>query len=42
VLISEIRKLKRPISCIIEHINAEQAEMTKTKAWVENQLRQKP
>ncbi len=41
VLISEIRKLNRPLSCIIEHIKAEQAEMTKTKAWVENQLRQK-
>jgi sugar phosphate isomerase/epimerase len=39
LLISEIRKLKRPLPCIIEHINAEQAEMTRTKAWVEKQLR---
>jgi sugar phosphate isomerase/epimerase len=42
LLISEIRKLKRPLACIIEHINAEPAEMTKTKAWVETQLRKKP
>ena len=42
LLISEIRKLNRPLPCIIEHIKAELAEMTKTKAWVENQLRQKP
>lgn len=42
LLISEIRKLNRPLPCIIEHIKAEQAEMTKTKAWVENQLRPKP
>ncbi len=41
LLISEIRRLNRPLSCIIEHIKAEPAEMTKTKAWVENQLRQK-
>ena len=39
LLISEIRKLNRPLSCIIEHIKAEPAEMTRTKAWVENQLR---
>jgi sugar phosphate isomerase/epimerase len=42
LLLSEIRKLKGPVPCIIEHINAELAEMTKTKAWIENQLRQKP
>lgn len=42
LLISEIRKLNRPLPCIVEHIKAELAEMTKTKAWVENQLRQKP
>lgn len=42
LLISEIQKLNRPLPCIIEHIKAELAEMTKTKAWVENQLRQKP
>ena len=39
LLISEIRKLNRPLPCIIEHIQAEAAEMTKTKGWVENQLR---
>ncbi|MGA2498600.1 MAG: sugar phosphate isomerase/epimerase [Tepidisphaeraceae bacterium] len=42
LLVSEIRKLDRPMTCIIEHIKAEPAEMTRTKAWVENQLRQKP
>ena len=42
LLISEIRKLNQPLSCIIEHIQAEPVEMTKTKAWVENQLRQSP
>lgn len=41
LLISELRRLHRPLSCIIEHIPAEPAELTKTKAWVENQLRQK-
>jgi sugar phosphate isomerase/epimerase len=39
LLISEIRKLKGPLPCIIEHIKAEPAEMTRTKAWVEKQLR---
>jgi sugar phosphate isomerase/epimerase len=39
LLISEIRKLHRPINCIIEHIKPEAAEMSKTKAWVEAQLR---
>jgi sugar phosphate isomerase/epimerase len=39
LLISEIRKLNRPVPCIIEHIKAEQAEMARTKAWVEEQLR---
>ena len=38
LLISEIRKLNRRLPCIIEHIKAEPAEMTKTKAWVEGQL----
>jgi sugar phosphate isomerase/epimerase len=42
LLISEIRKLNRPLPCIIEHIQAEPAEMTRTKAWVEKQLRQSP
>jgi sugar phosphate isomerase/epimerase len=40
LLVSEIRKLNRPLDCIIEHINAEPTEMSKTKAWVESQLRQ--
>jgi len=39
LLISEIRGLNRPLSCIIEHIKAESAELAKYKAWVENQLR---
>jgi sugar phosphate isomerase/epimerase len=39
LLISEIRKLNRPLNCIIEHINAEPAEMSRTKAWVEARLR---
>ncbi|MHC1769170.1 MAG: sugar phosphate isomerase/epimerase family protein [Verrucomicrobiia bacterium] len=38
LLISEIRKLDRPVPCIIEHINADPEEMTRTKAWVEKQL----
>jgi hypothetical protein len=41
LLISEIRNLNRPLSCIIEHIKAEPAEMTRSKTWVENQMRQK-
>ena len=41
LFVSEIRKLKRPLPCIIEHINAEPAELKNTKAWVEKQLRQK-
>ena len=39
LLISEIRKLHRPLNCIIEHINAEPAAMSRTKAWVEARLR---
>lgn len=42
LLISELRRLNRPVSCIIEHIQAEPPELTKTKAWVEQQLRQNP
>jgi sugar phosphate isomerase/epimerase len=38
LLISELRKLNRPLPCIIEHIKAEPAEMARTKAWVESQL----
>ncbi len=40
LLVSEIRKLNRPLNCIIEHIKPELAEISKTKAWVETQLRQ--
>lgn len=39
LLLAEIRQLHRQLFCIIEHINAERAEMTKSKAWVEQQLR---
>jgi sugar phosphate isomerase/epimerase len=39
LLVAEIRKLKRPLPCIIEHIPADTAGMKKTKAWVESQLR---
>jgi sugar phosphate isomerase/epimerase len=38
LLISELRKLHRPLNCIIEHISCQQAEMSRTKAWVERQL----
>ena len=40
LLISEIRRLDRPLNCIIEHINAEPAAMSRTKAWVEARLAQ--
>ncbi|MBM3859352.1 MAG: sugar phosphate isomerase/epimerase [Verrucomicrobia bacterium] len=36
--ISEIRKLKHPLPCIIEHIKPDPAEMSKKKAWVEARL----
>lgn len=39
LLVSEIRKLRRPLNCIVEHIKPEAAEMSKTKAWIERQLR---
>lgn len=39
LLASEIRKLNRPLPCIIEHIQPKPDELTKTKAWVEKQLR---
>jgi sugar phosphate isomerase/epimerase len=42
LLISELRNLHRPLTGIIEHINAETPEMIKTKAWVSKQLRQVP
>jgi sugar phosphate isomerase/epimerase len=38
LLIAELRKLKAPLPCIVEHINAESNEMKKTKAWIEKQL----
>jgi len=41
LLISELRKLHRPLNCIIEHIKPEAAVMSKTKAWVESQLRRR-
>jgi sugar phosphate isomerase/epimerase len=40
LLISELRKLRRPLNCIIEHIPSELAVMSKTKTWVETRLRQ--
>jgi len=40
LLIAELRKLHRPLNCIIEHIPAQRAVMAKTKAWVETKLRQ--
>ena len=40
LLVSDLRKLNRPLNCIIEHIPPELAVMSKTKAWVEKQLRQ--
>ncbi len=39
LLISAIRGLHRPLPCIIEHIKPERAQMSKTKAWIEAQLR---
>ena len=40
LFISELRKLKRPLTGIIEHIKAEPKVMSKAKAWVEARLRQ--
>ena len=40
LLVSEIRKVNRPLDCIIEHIDPKPNVMSKTKAWVESQLRQ--
>ncbi len=37
LMLSEIRRLNRPMPCIIEHINPEQTQMMKTKTWVEAQ-----
>lgn len=39
LLISEIRRLKRRLPCIIEHVKAERAEILRAKRWVETQLR---
>ncbi len=41
LLIAELRKLNRPMNCIIEHIPVEAPVMSKTKAWVEGQLRRR-
>ena len=38
LLASEIRSLKLPLPCIIEHIDTETATMQKTKSWVEDQI----
>jgi sugar phosphate isomerase/epimerase len=40
LLISELRKLDRPLPCIIEHIPCEPAVMTQTKQWVEQRLKE--
>lgn len=40
LFISELRKLKRPLTGIIEHIKAEPEVMSRAKAWVEARLRQ--
>ena len=37
-LIAEIRQLNRPLPCIVEHLEAEEAAMSKTKAWIERML----
>ena len=42
LLVSELRKLNRPLTGIIEHIKAQTAEMTRTREWVEKQLQQSP
>lgn len=38
LLISEIRRLKRPLPAVIEHIPAEDPALVKTKAWLVAQL----
>jgi hypothetical protein len=38
LLIAEVRKLRRPLPCIIEHVKPEPVELSKTKAWVEARL----
>ena len=38
-LIAGIRPLERPLPCILEHIKPDPAEMTKTRAWVEDRMR---
>lgn len=35
LFLSEIRKLERPLNCIIEHIPAEVAAMKRAKEWIE-------
>ena len=39
--VAEVRKLKRPLDCIIEHIKPEQDVMSKTMAWVDAQLQRR-
>lgn len=39
LFISEICRLGRPVPCIIEHIPAEPAVLTRTKAWIDEQIR---
>jgi sugar phosphate isomerase/epimerase len=39
LLVAELRRLHRPLDCIIEHIPPELAVMSRTKAWVEARLR---
>lgn len=41
LFVSELRQLRRPLTCVIEHIKAEPEVMAKTKAWVEARLSQK-
>lgn len=41
LLLAEIGKLGRPLPCIVEHIPADEAEMRKTKAWIELQVHQR-
>jgi sugar phosphate isomerase/epimerase len=36
--ISEIRRLERPLNCIVEHLPADEASLAKTRAWIEARL----
>jgi sugar phosphate isomerase/epimerase len=35
----ELRRLNRPVNCILEHINPDTKELTSRKAWVEQELK---